>query len=310
MRKFSAGLPLLLALAWAFPVAAQVTVEVVFDRPQFLSGEAVTAVVKVTNRSGQKLKLGADDSWLTFSVETREGVISVRKSDVPVAGEFELEPSKRALKSVQLDPYFAVGNPGRYLVTASVHIEEWNQDVRSQPKGFDVLEGTRLWEQNVGMPKTPGATNASPEVRKYILQQVNYVGSKLRLYLRVVDEAGLRVRRVVEIGPVVSFNRPQPVIDGKSNLHLLYQHGPQVLDYTVFDPDGELLKRQTYIISGTRPRLKLDDEGNVTITGGERVEGPADFPPEEKTENDDAKADPSETGKPAAKPPSALPVAK
>ena len=124
--------------------------------------------VRITNRSGQKLKLGTDDSWLTFSVETREGAIAVKTADMPVEEEFVLEPSKRAIKHIDLEPYFAVGNPGRYLVSASVHIKEWNQDIRSQPKGFDVLEGTRLWEQNVGIPKAPGSTNAVPEVRKYV----------------------------------------------------------------------------------------------------------------------------------------------
>jgi hypothetical protein len=309
MRKLPVGLLLLLALGWAFPVAAQVTVEVVPDRPQFLAGESISMAVRITNRSGQKLRLGTDDSWLTFSVETREGAVSVKTADMPVTEEFELAPSKRAIKRVNLEPYFAVGNPGRYLVTASVHIAEWNQDIRSQPKGFDVLEGTRLWDQNVGIPKAPGSTNAAPEVRKYVLQQVNYVGSKLRLYLRVLDETGLRVHKVTEVGPVVSFGRPQPVIDGKSHLHLLYQHGPQAFDYVVFDTEGELQKRQTYVIADKRPRLKLDDEGEVSLTGGERMESPSDFPPEEKPDDDAKPAVPPADTVPA-KTNAVLPVAK
>jgi len=310
MRKLGASLVLLLAAVWSFPAAAQVTAEVVIDRPQYLSGESVPVAVRITNRSGQKLKFGSDDAWLTFTVETREGNIVVKTAELPVEGEFDLEPSKRAIKHVDIEPYFAVGTPGRYLVSATVHIKEWNQDIRTQSKGFDVLEGTRLWEQNVGIPKAPGSTNAVPEVRKYVLQQVNYIGSKLRLYLRVLDENANKPYRVYEVGPVVSFSRPQPVIDGKSNLHILYQHGPQVFDYTIFDPEGDLQQRHTYIIAEKRPRLKLDDEGNVTITGGERVEKPTDFPYAETADKGDTKAAEAKAGKEPAKIDSTLPVAK
>ena len=310
MRKLGASLVLLLVAGVIYPAAAQVTVEVVIDRPQFLAGEAIPIAVRITNRSGQKLKLGTDNSWLTFSVETREGAIAVKTADVPVEEEFVLEPSKRAIKHIDLEPYFAVGTPGRYLVSASVHINEWNQDIRSQPKGFDVLEGTRLWEQSVGIPKAPGSTNAVPEVRKYVLQQVNYVGSKLRLYLRVLDENGTKPYRVYEVGPIVSFGRPLPIIDGKSNLHILHQHGPQAFDYTIFNPDGDLLQRHTYIIAEKRPRLKLDDEGNVTITGGERIEKPTDFPYKETAETDEVKPPGAKPDKEAAKVDSTLPVAK
>jgi hypothetical protein len=310
MSKLGASLVLFLAAAFCYPAAAQVTVEVVIDRPQYLSGESIPVAVRITNRSGQKLKLGTDDTWLTFTVENREGSIVVKTDDVPVEGEFDLESSKRAIKHVDLEPYFAIANPGRYLVTASVHIKEWNQDIRSQPKGFDVLEGTRIWEQTVGIPKAPGNTNAVPEIRKYVLQQVNYVGSKLRLYLRVLDEKGTKPYRVYEVGPVVSFSRPQPIIDGQSNLHILYQHGPQVFDYTIFTPEGDLKQRQTYIIAEKRPRLKLDDEGIVTLTGGERIEKPTDFPHEETADEAASKPAVAKPDKEAAGTDSTLPVAK
>ena len=126
----------------------------------------------------------------------------------------------------------------------------------------------------------------------------------------MLDENGLRLHRVDEVGPVVSFGRPQPVIDGKSNLHLLYQHGPQAFDYTIFDPEGELQKRHTYIIAEKRPRLKLDDEGNVTITGGERIESPTDFPYKETADDDEPSPPSRQADKEPAKIDSTLPVAK
>src|SRR5262245_31982051 len=85
--------------------SAQVRVEVTLDQEQFLSGEALPAAVRVTNRSGQTLHLGGQPDWLTFSVESREGSIVVKNGEVPVLGEFTLESSKVATKVADLAPY-------------------------------------------------------------------------------------------------------------------------------------------------------------------------------------------------------------
>src|SRR5262245_35586112 len=107
---------------------AQVTVEVTIEQDQFLPGEALPAAARITNRSGQTLHLGEDADWLTFSVEAKEGFIATKSEEVPVKGEFDLQSSKRAVKRVDLEPYFNLSRPGRYLVTADVRIKEWGQE--------------------------------------------------------------------------------------------------------------------------------------------------------------------------------------
>jgi uncharacterized protein (DUF58 family) len=72
---------------------AQVTVEVVLEQEQFLGGEALPVAVRITNRSGQTLRMGNEPDWLTFSVESREGFVVVKTDEVPVLGAFELESS-------------------------------------------------------------------------------------------------------------------------------------------------------------------------------------------------------------------------
>jgi hypothetical protein len=272
------GLWLSLVLASLVPAAAQVTVEVSQGQDQFLPGEALRTVVRVINRSGQSLSLGAEDNWLTFSVENRDGGVVPKVSEVPVTGAFVLPSSKTAVKRVDLAPYFSFGQAGRYQVTATVRIPTWSNEVTSDPRYFDIVGGTQLWEQDFGVPPTNGAPQGTPEVRRYILQQANYLKGQLRLYLRVMAASGRPVR-VVPIGPMFSVSRPQPRVDSLSNLHVLYQNGASSYSYTVFNPDGKLLTRQTYDYVDLHPRLNVDEEGKVVVAGGVRRETASDYPP-------------------------------
>ncbi len=256
---------------------AQVLVEVTQDQKQFLQGEELPVAVRVINRSGQTLHLGEETNWLTFSIETREGSVAEKLGEVPVVGGFDLESSKVAIKRVNLAPYFNLTQPGGYAILATVRIPQWGREVTSPPRPFTIIEGAKLWEQEVGVPGSATA-GGMPEIRKYILQQANYLKGELRLYLRVTDSYG-KVIRVQPIGPVVSFGRPETQVDKVSNLHLLYQNGPYAFSYSRFNTDGQLLERQTYDYVNTRPRLKEDDAGNITVSGGVRRVVASDVPP-------------------------------
>ena len=276
-----------LVLTPLLPLAAQVTVEVALDQEQFLSGEALPAAVRVTNRSGQTLHLGSDPDWLTFSVESRAGAIVLKGDEVPVLGEFTVESSQVATRQVDLAPYFTLNRAGRYRIIATVRIKEWEQQVNSKPKTFDIIHGAHLWSQEFGLPTPAGVTNQSPEVRKYTLEQANYLRSQLRLYFRLTDASGEKVIKVFAIGPMVGFGNPEVQIDKLSNLHVLYQTGARAFNYTVINPDGDLLVRETHDYTETRPKLKVDEEGRITVAGGQRRPTSTDLP---KTSVDDAKS--------------------
>src|SRR6266404_1133840 len=70
MKKMGLWSTFLLALP--LPVLAQVTVEVTQQQQQFLPGEAMEVAVRITNRSGRPLHLGAGEDWLTFTIDSRE----------------------------------------------------------------------------------------------------------------------------------------------------------------------------------------------------------------------------------------------
>jgi hypothetical protein len=279
----------------------QVTVEVVLDQQQFLPGESLPIAVRVVNRSGQTLRLGDDDEWLAVAVMAREGGVVSRTGDLPVRGEFTLGSSQRATRRLDLAPYFNLARQGRYLVQATVRIAAWDQQFTSEPVSFDIISGSRVWEREFGVPNR--AVNGAPEVRKYILQEANYLKRNLRLYLRLTDADETRIFRVLAIGPMVSFGKAEPQLDSRSNLHLLYQRGRASCSYTVINPDGDILVRQMYDITGSRPRLQLNAAGEITVVGGMRRFTEDDLPPREKVSDSAPPVPAGQTNEaPAARP--------
>ena len=279
-----------LALVSLFNAPAQVvTVKLSLPQDQFLPGETLPVAVQVTNNSGQTLHLGADAGWLKFSVESKDDSFVVMKNaDPPVTGAFDLGSSEVATKRVDLVPYFVMTREGSYRVVATVHIPEWNKDVVSPPLEFDVIDGVQLWTQDFGLPVPAGVTNQAPVVRKYILEEANYLRNQLRLYVLVSDQSGARILKVSAIGPMVSFGRPEPQLDRASNLHVIYQSGAQSFIYSVVNPDGNITKQEIYDYLGTRPRLAVNDAGDIVEQGGVRrvkrgempvVKAPDELPP-------------------------------
>jgi hypothetical protein len=265
----------ILALLAFFRADAQVDVEVTLEQNQFLSGEALPVAVKITNRSGQPLHLGTDANWLTFSVESVDGFVVIKNAEVPVTGEFDLASSQLAIKRADLAPYFVISKPGRYHIIATLRIKDWSVEVSSPAKPFDVIAGAKLWEQEFGVP---AAANGAPEVRKYVLEQANYLRSQLRLYMQVSDATESRIYKVSALGQMVSFGQPEAQVDRFGNLHVLWQSGASAFAYTVVNPTGEIARQEIYDYFTTRPRLDVNDAGETVVVGGVRRMKPVELP--------------------------------
>lgn len=272
-------LPVLgLALLTFFRASAQVSVDVVLDQNQFLTGESVPVAVRITNLSGQTLHLGEEPDWLTFDVESADGFIVDQLANVPVTGGFDVGSSQVAIKRVDLQPYFNLSRRGRYSVVATVRIKAWGAEITSPAKSFDVISGAKLWSQDFGVPPPAGATNLPPEFREYMLEEANYLSSQLRLYVQVSDVSGARIFKVAPLGGMISFSNPEAQLDRSSDLHVLWQDGAQTFAYVVVNPDGAIVHQDTYDYFNTRPRLGLDADGNVVVVGGVRRINPASLP--------------------------------
>lgn len=276
MKKIAFVFALLLT---ASPVLrAQVTAEVVMEQEFFLNGEEIPVEVRITNRSGQTLHLGEDADWLTFTIESRNGYVVAKNGEVPVQTPFELASGKTAIRRVEVSPYFALSRLGRYQINANVRLKDWDSAVTAKPKGFEIINAAKIWSQDFGMPQPAGVTNRPPEVRRYTLEQANYLRGKLRLYFRLTDTSENQVFKVFPIGAMVSISDPEHVVDRANRLHVLYQYGARSYLYTVITPDGDTVVRQTHEISSNRPRLQLDEAGNYAVVGGARRISGSDLP--------------------------------
>lgn len=286
--KFSVLLLALCALMSGLVMSrGQVSVEVVLPsgQEQFIAGEAIPVSVRIKNRSGQTLKMGDSPGWLSFSVESRDGFIVTKLGEVPVEGAFEMQSSQVATtRPVNLAPYFSLPKQGRYSIVATVRIKEWRAEVSSQPKSFEVISGAELWSQVFGVPSSGLLTNTPPEARRFTLEQANYLRSQLRLYMRLTEESSHRVLKVVVLGPMVSFGMPDAQLDRLSNLHVVYQNGARSFSYQVFNPNGDLILRQTHEYGDSRPRLATDSKGNIGVVGGVRRPTFSDVPLASDTE--------------------------
>ena len=261
----------------AFSLSAQVRVEIVTEQDQFLPNETMVIGVRIVNQSGQVLKFGTSPGWLTFNLDSQDNILVHNTSAVPVAGEFELESSMMGTKRVDLAPHYDLIRPGRYRIRAIVKIEQWNQEVASEPKVIDIVRGGRLWEAEFGVPYSNQA-GAAPESRKYVLEQARFLKDQIRLYVRVSTPDETEVFKVVTVGPMVSFSRPEVQIDKQSRLHILQQSGRATFNYHVLNPDGSIAIRQTHEYSTSRPVLRHDKEGGVGVQGGVRKPRRDDLP--------------------------------
>ncbi|PYJ03141.1 MAG: hypothetical protein DME25_13255 [Verrucomicrobia bacterium] len=270
-----APLAVILLFGSSLPAPAQVSVELVLDQDQYLRDESLPVKVRVINHAGQTLRLGRDNDWLAFGIESHDGGVVSKLAEVPVAGEFTLESAQVATRQVDLTPCFDVSQTGRYTVTATLKIKEWNEEFSSKPKAFEIVRGAKLWEQEFGVP---GATGGAPETRKYTLQQANY-HKQLKLYVRLADLSENRVFRVFPVGPLVSFSQPEAQVDKANYLHLLFQTGARSFLFNVISPDGEVILRQSYEYTQTRPTLRANDEGRIYVLGGLRRLTASDLPP-------------------------------
>ncbi len=271
MQKIFSTLGLLACAATAL---AQVNVEVVFDQEQFLRSESVSLRVRISNFSGQTLRMGGEPDWLRFSVTGEDGKDLPKSGRIPLPKPFSLESAKTVSLGTDLMPYYELSAAGHYKVSARLRVPELEQEVAAKPQGFDIISGTKLWEKEVGVPGT-----TPPVVRKYALQQATFL-KQSRLYARVTDASEATVLRIIPLGVPTSFSTPETQVDKSSNLHVIFQNGQRGYSYSLITPDGEQIIRQRFeIVGSSRPRLRPEEDGRVTVQGGERRVSLTDLPP-------------------------------
>jgi hypothetical protein len=269
-----------LCLLAAGSTFAQLRVELNFEQETYLPEEPMNAIVRIYNSSGQTLVFGTNTDWLTFSVESADGKVVKQKKTADVLGEFSLPSAHRAKKFVNLAEAYDLSKFGRYYVTATVRIPQWQESFSNRKHAVvGISTGVKLWETPFGLPGADA--DSRPEIRKYQLIQANHL-NQLTLYIRITDEGENFTYNIFPLGGLVGFSKPEPQLDKWSNLHVLYQDGARSFRYNAITPAGMLLAREVWDINdGSRPTLKVSEEGRINVAGGARRISASDVPPPE-----------------------------
>ncbi len=261
-----------------------VNIELTLAQDRYLPRETMELEISVYNLSGQPITLRPEDDWLDVTVSAvvnaqGDGPQLARSKPVVISEAFTVNNTLTAKARVDIAPCFDLSRPGRFKLVASMKYPGARAPLLSKPVIFEIVPGSKLWEQEFGWRATEAGQEA--EFRKYTLQQLTSTQHRLRFYVSVTD-ARENILQQISLGRANAADRPQTRLDRLSNLHVLHQTGPRLFTHTIINPNGEVRIRVTYEASEptrARPGLKTDDDGLISVVGAVRVPKPDDLMP-------------------------------
>ncbi len=263
-----------LLAAWAQAEGLQM--ELLTEQLEYLPHEPLQVGLRIQNRSGQPVVLGQADDWVRFAVFDSNKRLVDKRSDPPRGDIFVLPNGQEVVKTFNLMPHFDLSTPGTFTLTAQVTVRQWQETLPVQQRRVDIVRGVRLATLLQGV-SDPAQPNAPPQLRAYTLQQKRNAGRQ-QLYLRVAAEEENLVFNVLPLGSLVPFGRPELHIDRTGTVHVLFQNGAREYLYCASDPNGSMLRRHSYQIYRDRPKLRVDERGNLEVAGGRRTPSTLDWP--------------------------------
>jgi hypothetical protein len=259
--------PLILLLG-SLVGSAQLNVHLAIERNQYLAHEPVHAVVTITNRSGKALELFSEKkgliahSWLNFSMRTGGGR-PLPKLTNSVFQKAVLPAGQAIKRRVNLNQIFGISRVNAYSVSASIRQPGIDtMTYSSNSAHFNVAGGIEVYRQPFGVP------NSSASKREYRVLTFND-GRKTSIYASVMNTLSGRSISTFRISDALLFKRPQCVLDGKNQLHILYLGNPTIFVHAIVTEDGNMDKPK-YIKVGSSgdPRLVSFANGQVAVSGG------------------------------------------
>jgi hypothetical protein len=291
MRRLivSTFLTILLAAPWG--ARAQVSVQVRMDRDTLLLFESIPAVVTIRNFSGRTIEFAnqGDTPWLSFLITDEAGASLSPVGDALASQAVAVKPGHSESITVNLLTHFDLRQRG--VFTARAVVEADGVHTLSPPVKFTIINGREIWRQTVGLPLAEGETNQ--QYRTYSLLSRRSAYDEV-LYAGVQDEPHGLVYGMIPLGTVIALGEPSAKADAIGHLHVLYRNGPRSINYDEIGPDGRIVKRFVYSDIMSVPELVAQNDGGVTVQGGEQV-----YPHVERVMTDeDFRAAPSVIPKP------------
>ena len=258
-------LVVLFALLGAERCAAQVNIELSFKRKLFVLYEPIVAVVSIDNLSGRPIVLDNTDQhrWFGFTIETGDGrPVPPNDPDYELA-PVAIAPGEKLTRAVNLTPLFPLQEFGPYRVKATVYAAPFERFFSSRPETVEVTDGRPVWQEVVGVPSEDGP----PQLRTITLLS-HKLSRSTRLYVRIEDKERGKIYAMYQLGPYLTFGRPDVLLDLRNEIHVLQNSAPKQFLYTHLGLAGEILGQQAYLEAGSRPTLVKDSQGGVKVVGG------------------------------------------
>lgn len=247
---------------------AQIQVELKLKRLQFVAYEPVIATLTITNLAGRDVVLRNDagQHWFGFEVSGKEGQPIAPATTIASEPPLNIEAGKTVSRKIDLTPLYPVHDSGIYHLRANIYFADLNKFFYSAAKVFEVTNARPIWQKTVGVPEGVSATGT---VRTYSLL-TNRFTDHTSLYVRVENKDSGVVYSTYPLGRVIATDAPQAEVDRANQLHILQCAAPRAWTYSHVGLNGELLKRETFLETKSRPRLVHTTEGAIAVSGGMR----------------------------------------
>lgn len=255
-------------LAFTPALHAQIQVGLRVTRRLFVVYEPVVATLQIANLTGRDITLEDADgqNWLGFRIRSGEDrLVPPRDLDYKV-GPITIGAGQTLKRSVNLVALYPITDMGIYRVQATVYFPELKQFFTSALANVEITDGKLMWQQTVGVPE--GQPNAG-EYRTFSILSFRQPKDNM-LYVRTEDEKAGIIYSTYPVARILTDDQPQYLLDVRNQLHILQLVGPKTFTYTQIGLNGQLLSQGTYIALKTRPHLRKNAAGNITVVGGQQ----------------------------------------
>jgi hypothetical protein len=247
-----------IALVTAISAHGQISASLRLSKNQYLAGEAVVAVVTISNNSGQDqvFQTTSRSPWLDFVIKDGNGEPVIPKSSLNF-GAVKIPAGQTMARQVVLNTFFQLSDRGSYSVFGVVRTPgQTTQGYSTNRTLFNLTTGRPFWTQKVGMKGN------AEKVREY--RVLNYTGEQTtQLYVQVMDSVNGTPIQTFPLGNVLMFRQPQITVDKNQVLHVFFLSTPTLWTHARVDASGKLLSRDFHL------RGPAGDPQLVTFATGE-----------------------------------------
>lgn len=265
-----------LAAAAVTTASAQLTVELTIKRSLFIKNEPILATVTVNNLTGRDITLADTPQmpWFSFQVNARGDRIIAPRNPNYGLDPLDVPAGQSMRRSVNLTELYEIADFGIYRIRANIYFADAKKFYSSKSSAIEITDGRLVWTRTVGSPTDDGT-------RKFTIL-AHQQGEYTMLYVRVEDRDSGVVHCVRELGRMLEGQPPLMEFDYANNLYVLQLIGQRDYLLSKIGINGEYLGQTRYAAPKSRMYLRKQDNGQLEVVGGRRVDEVAknpDLPP-------------------------------